>query len=58
MSALSSLVSDAEIIVTAGSGGVGKTTTAAVLALEGARSGRRGRRERGECQPERQAGRR
>ena len=29
------LARDAEIIVTAGSGGVGKTTTAAVLALEG-----------------------
>ena len=36
-----SLVGDAEIIVTAGSGGVGKTTTAAALALEGARAGRR-----------------
>jgi anion-transporting ArsA/GET3 family ATPase len=35
------LARDAEIIVTAGSGGVGKTTTAAVLALEGARAGRR-----------------
>lgn len=40
-SSLSSLVHDAEIIVTAGSGGVGKTTTAAALALEGARAGRR-----------------
>src|SRR5690606_36239301 len=30
-----------EIIVCCGSGGVGKTTTAAVLALEGARQGRR-----------------
>jgi anion-transporting ArsA/GET3 family ATPase len=38
---LSTLAHDAEIIVTAGSGGVGKTTTAAVLALEGARTGRR-----------------
>jgi len=38
---LQSLVGDAEIIVTAGSGGVGKTTTAAALALEGARAGRR-----------------
>jgi anion-transporting ArsA/GET3 family ATPase len=38
---LARLVRDAEIIVTAGSGGVGKTTTAAVLALEGARAGRR-----------------
>jgi anion-transporting ArsA/GET3 family ATPase len=35
------LARDAEIIVTAGSGGVGKTTAAAVLALEGARAGRR-----------------
>ena len=41
MTALQSLARDAEIIVTAGSGGVGKTTTAAVLALEGARAGRR-----------------
>src|SRR4051812_25415652 len=41
MSEMQSLVRDAEIIVTAGSGGVGKTTTAAVLALEGARAGRR-----------------
>jgi anion-transporting ArsA/GET3 family ATPase len=38
---LLALARDAEIIVTAGSGGVGKTTTAAVLALEGARAGRR-----------------
>jgi anion-transporting ArsA/GET3 family ATPase len=38
---LRQLTRDAEIIVTAGSGGVGKTTTAAVLALEGARAGRR-----------------
>jgi len=38
---LGQLARDAEIIVTAGSGGVGKTTTAAVLALEGARAGRR-----------------
>ena len=38
---LTSIVRDAEIIVTAGSGGVGKTTAAAVLALEGARLGRR-----------------
>ena len=41
MNELRSLVNDAEIIVTAGSGGVGKTTTAAVFALEGARAGRR-----------------
>jgi anion-transporting ArsA/GET3 family ATPase len=38
---LSELVDTASIIVTAGSGGVGKTTTAAVIALEGARRGRR-----------------
>ncbi len=38
---LARLVREADIIVTAGSGGVGKTTTAAVLALEGARAGRR-----------------
>ena len=41
MNALQSLVREADIIVTAGSGGVGKTTTAAVLALEGAMVGRR-----------------
>ena len=41
MTSLARLVSDADIIVTAGSGGVGKTTIAAVLALEGARAGRR-----------------
>ena len=41
MNELHSLVEDADIIVTAGSGGVGKTTTAAVLALEGAMRGRR-----------------
>ena len=41
MNELQSLVGNADIIVTAGSGGVGKTTTAAVLALEGARRGRR-----------------
>ncbi|MBV8297335.1 MAG: AAA family ATPase, partial [Acidimicrobiia bacterium] len=29
------------VIVCCGSGGVGKTTTAAVLAMEGARQGRR-----------------
>jgi anion-transporting ArsA/GET3 family ATPase len=38
---LSQLVRDRHIIVCCGSGGVGKTTTAAVLALEAARSGRR-----------------
>ena len=41
MNELQSLVESADIIVTAGSGGVGKTTTAAVLALEGAMRGRR-----------------
>ena len=38
---LSKLVDTVSIIVTAGSGGVGKTTTAAVIALEGARRGRK-----------------
>jgi anion-transporting ArsA/GET3 family ATPase len=38
---LSSLVSEREIVVCCGSGGVGKTTTAAALALEAARRGRR-----------------
>jgi len=41
MNELRSLIESADIIVTAGSGGVGKTTTAAVLALEGAMHGRR-----------------
>jgi len=35
------LVSERSIVVCCGSGGVGKTTTAAVLALEGARRGRK-----------------
>ena len=35
------LVREKEIIVCTGSGGVGKTTTAAVLALEGAKLGRK-----------------
>jgi anion-transporting ArsA/GET3 family ATPase len=35
------LVSEREIIVCCGSGGVGKTTTAAAIAVEGARHGRR-----------------
>jgi anion-transporting ArsA/GET3 family ATPase len=35
------LVAERRIVVCCGSGGVGKTTTAAVLALEGARRGRR-----------------
>jgi anion-transporting ArsA/GET3 family ATPase len=38
---LGPLVRDARIIVCTGSGGVGKTTTAAALAVEGARAGRR-----------------
>ncbi len=38
---LSQLVAEQSVIVCAGSGGVGKTTTAAVLALEGARQGRK-----------------
>lgn len=38
---LSQLVAEQSVIVCAGSGGVGKTTTAAVLALEAARQGRR-----------------
>jgi len=36
-----SLVDDASIIVCCGSGGVGKTTTAAALGLEAARRGRK-----------------
>jgi anion-transporting ArsA/GET3 family ATPase len=35
------LVREAEVIICTGSGGVGKTTVAAVLAMEGARQGRR-----------------
>jgi len=38
---LAELVASRSIIVACGSGGVGKTTTAAALALEGARAGRR-----------------
>jgi len=38
---LSSLVDTSRLIVCCGSGGVGKTTTAAAIALEGARRGRR-----------------
>ncbi|MDQ3106942.1 MAG: AAA family ATPase [Actinomycetota bacterium] len=41
MSALDDLVRQRSIIVCCGSGGVGKTTTAAALALEAARQGRR-----------------
>ena len=40
-SALEQLVRERSIIVCCGSGGVGKTTTAASLALEAARQGRR-----------------
>jgi anion-transporting ArsA/GET3 family ATPase len=39
--ALTDLVTDSSIVVCCGSGGVGKTTTAAVVALEGARQGRK-----------------
>ncbi|HTL85909.1 MAG TPA: ArsA-related P-loop ATPase, partial [Acidimicrobiia bacterium] len=35
------LVTNRQVVICCGSGGVGKTTTAAVLALEGARRGRR-----------------
>jgi anion-transporting ArsA/GET3 family ATPase len=38
---LEDLVGTSSILICAGSGGVGKTTTAAVLAMEGARQGRR-----------------
>lgn len=38
---LGHLVADHDIVVCTGSGGVGKTTTAAVIALEGARAGRK-----------------
>src|SRR5690606_19535210 len=38
---LGALVDEAEIVICCGSGGVGKTTTAAVLALEAAGAGRR-----------------
>jgi anion-transporting ArsA/GET3 family ATPase len=38
---LADLVAERSIVVCCGSGGVGKTTTAAVVALEGARRGRR-----------------
>jgi anion-transporting ArsA/GET3 family ATPase len=41
VSGLSALVRERRIIVCCGSGGVGKTTTAAALAVEGARQGRR-----------------
>ncbi|CAN5439681.1 ArsA family ATPase [soil metagenome] len=38
---LATLVSERQIIICSGSGGVGKTTTAAVLAMEAAQAGRR-----------------
>ena len=41
MSTLQSVVHDASLVVTCGPGGVGKTTTAAALALAAARAGRR-----------------
>ena len=41
MSALEAAVAERSIVVCCGSGGVGKTTTAAAIALEGARRGRR-----------------
>ncbi|MDZ7679491.1 MAG: ArsA-related P-loop ATPase [Acidimicrobiales bacterium] len=41
MSTLTTTVADHDVIICAGSGGVGKTTTAAALALAGARDGRR-----------------
>lgn len=37
---LAGLVADGHVVICCGSGGVGKTTTAAVIALEGARRGR------------------
>ena len=41
MNGLSALIEESRIIVCCGSGGVGKTTTAAAMAVEGARQGRR-----------------
>jgi len=41
MTSVAELIRDRRILVCCGTGGVGKTTTAAVLALEGARQGRR-----------------
>jgi anion-transporting ArsA/GET3 family ATPase len=41
MSDLDSLISTADVVVCCGSGGVGKTTTAAALGLQAARNGRR-----------------
>jgi anion-transporting ArsA/GET3 family ATPase len=41
MTALDGLVSERQVVICAGPGGVGKTTCAAAIALEGARRGRR-----------------
>src|SRR4051812_39914473 len=41
ISTLTDLIRSRRVIVTVGSGGVGKTTTAAAIALAGARAGRR-----------------
>ena len=41
MNSLLALIRERRVIVCCGSGGVGKTTTAAAIALEGARQGRR-----------------
>src|SRR5215211_1445952 len=41
MAAVGELAADRRIVICCGSGGVGKTTTAAAIALEGARRGRR-----------------
>ena len=41
MTDLGALTSSRSIVVCCGTGGVGKTTTAATVALEGARQGRR-----------------
>src|SRR5210317_1666295 len=41
MTALTELVADASVVVCCGSGGVGKTTTAATIGLHAARTGRR-----------------
>ncbi|MGZ4701855.1 MAG: ArsA-related P-loop ATPase, partial [Ilumatobacteraceae bacterium] len=41
MTELESMMSTADVVVCCGSGGVGKTTTAAALGLQAARDGRR-----------------
>jgi Mrp family chromosome partitioning ATPase len=41
VSELTAIIGESRVIVCCGPGGVGKTTTAAALALEGARLGRR-----------------